>query len=65
MERPAILPSWQGNIGQNGALLTINVPPHRLPLQKWLAKRINRIRRAFLWKGEEPEKVSGAHSLVN
>jgi hypothetical protein len=35
------------------------------PLQKWLLKQIDRVRRSFLWNGEELEKVSGAHCLVN
>jgi hypothetical protein len=32
---------------------------------KWLFKRIDRIRRSFLWRGETPENVSGGHSLIN
>jgi len=35
-----------------------------LPAQKWLIKCIDRIRRNFLWKGEEPEKVGGGHCPV-
>lgn len=33
--------------------------------QKWLIKKIDRIRRSFLWRGEAPERVSGGHSLIN
>jgi hypothetical protein len=28
-------------------------------------KQIDKLRRNFLWKGEEPDKVSGGHCLVN
>ncbi|CAN6348850.1 unnamed protein product [Urochloa humidicola] len=28
------------------------------PIQKWLIKQIDRLRRSFLWKGDEPEKGS-------
>jgi hypothetical protein len=35
------------------------------PVQKWLLKPIDKLRRSFLWKGEELDKVSGGHCLVN
>jgi hypothetical protein len=35
------------------------------PIQKWLLRQIDRMRRSFLWKGEELEKVNGGHCLVN
>jgi hypothetical protein len=35
------------------------------PVQKWLLRHIDKIRRSFLWKGEEPEFCSGGHCLVN
>lgn len=35
------------------------------PEQKWLIRKIDRIRRSFLWRGETPDKVYGGHSLVN
>lgn len=35
------------------------------PAQKWLLRHIDKIRRSFLWKGEEPEFCSGGHCLVN
>ena len=35
------------------------------PELKWLIKKINRMRRSFLWRGETPNKVYGRHSLVN
>jgi hypothetical protein len=36
-----------------------------LPMQKWLIRQIDKMRRSFLWKGEEPENISGGHCLVN
>jgi len=35
------------------------------PAQKWLIKRIDQLRRSFLWRGETPDKVYGGHSLIN
>jgi hypothetical protein len=35
------------------------------PTQKWLIKQIDRLRHNLLWMGEDPEKVSGGHYLVN
>jgi len=35
------------------------------PELKWLIRKIDRIRRSFLWRGETPDKVYGGHSLVN
>jgi hypothetical protein len=35
------------------------------PEQKWLIRKIDRLRRSFLWRGETPDKVYGGHSLVN
>ena len=29
------------------------------PEQKWLIKKIDRLRRSFLWRGETPDKVYG------
>jgi hypothetical protein len=34
-------------------------------MQTWLLKQIDKLRPNFLWKGEEPNKVSGGHCLVN
>jgi hypothetical protein len=33
--------------------------------QKWLIKKIDRIRRSFLWRGETPDRTNGGHSLIN
>jgi hypothetical protein len=35
------------------------------PVQKWLFKKIDKIRRGFLWKGNNPETCSGGHCLIN
>lgn len=45
-----------------------SVPIHfltALPAPKWVLKRIDKIRRAFQWKGEEPENVKLGASLVS
>jgi hypothetical protein len=35
---------------------------YRLP--RWAEREIDRYRRSFLWRGEEPDKVKGGHCLV-
>jgi hypothetical protein len=35
------------------------------PAQRWLLKRIDKLRRSFLWKGNSPEFCSGGHCLIN
>jgi hypothetical protein len=35
------------------------------PEQKWLIRKIDRLRQSFLWRGETLDKVYGGHSLVN
>jgi hypothetical protein len=35
------------------------------PAQKWLLKRIDKLRRSFLWKGNIPEFCNGGHCLIN
>lgn len=32
---------------------------------KWLIKKIDRLIRSFLWRGETPDKVCGGHSIIN
>jgi hypothetical protein len=34
-------------------------------LPKWGFVRINRFRRSFLWKGQDPDNIRGGHCLVN
>lgn len=36
-----------------------------MPQMKWVFKRIDHFRRAFLWKGDDPKNVSMGSSLVN
>jgi hypothetical protein len=35
------------------------------PAQKWLLKRIDKIRKNFLWKGENMDSCKGGHCLMN
>ena len=35
------------------------------PEQKWLIRKIDRLRRSFLWRGETPDKVYGGYSIIN
>jgi len=68
------LPGWQGKLlstaGRETLVKTVisSQPIYHLtafPAQKWLIKRIDKIRRSFLWRGEAPENVKGGHSLIN
>lgn len=68
------LPGWKGKFlslaGRDTlvkCVLTAQPIYHLMvfPVQKWLLAQIDKLRRGFLWKGEEPEKVSGGHCLVN
>lgn len=36
-----------------------------LHLPKWARKKIDKMRRAFIWKGDDGEHACGGHSLVN
>jgi hypothetical protein len=35
------------------------------PTEKWLLKQIDKMRRIFVWKVEELEKVNSGHCLIN
>jgi hypothetical protein len=68
------LPGWKGKFLSSAGRETLvksvlsSQPIYHLtvfPTQKWLIKQIDRLRRSFLWKGEEPEKVNGGHCLIN
>lgn len=68
------LPGWKGKFLSSAGRETLvksvltSQPIYFLtvfPVQNWLIKQIDRLRRSFLWKGEEPEKVNGGHCLVN
>jgi hypothetical protein len=67
------IPGWKGRFftsaGREILVKTTlsSIPIHHLTVlhqNKWLYKRIDRLRRAFLWKGEDPENVSSGSSLV-
>ena len=61
------LPGWQGKLLSTARRETLKTvlssqPIYHLtpfPVQKWLIKRIDKIRRSFLWHGEAPEKCQG------
>jgi hypothetical protein len=66
------LPGWKGKWLNRAGRLTLvssvlsSIPTYHLtvfPLAVWARKRIDRIRRSFLWKGEE--NANGGHCLVN
>jgi hypothetical protein len=67
------LPGWKRNlISYPGRELLVKtvlsaMPTHFLTvykLPKWAEKEIDRYRRSFLWRGEDPDKVKGGHCLV-
>jgi hypothetical protein len=69
----AKLPGWKGRllstVGRETLVKTVlsSQPIYHLtafPEQKWLIKRINRLRRNFL-RGETPDKFYGGHSIIN
>ena len=66
------LPGWKGKLLNKEGRLTLvtsvlsSMPTYHLtifPLAAWTKKQIDRIRRSFLWKGEE--NTNGGHCLVN
>jgi hypothetical protein len=68
------LPGWKGKLLSMDGRETLvkcvltSQPIYHLTVfrvQKWLLKQVDRLLRSFLWKGEEPEKVSGGYCLVN
>jgi hypothetical protein len=68
------IPGWKGKLlsmagGETLVKCVLSSQPiYHLtvfPIQKWLLKQIDKMRRSFLWKGEEPDNVSGGHCLVN
>ncbi|CAN6246948.1 unnamed protein product [Urochloa humidicola] len=65
------LPSWKGRfLNRAGRLKLLNTVLSSMPTyfltafapKKWLIKRLDKIQRAFLWKGSE--EVRGGHCLV-
>jgi hypothetical protein len=70
----ARLPGWKGRFlssaGRETLVKTVlsSQPIYHMtvfPELKWLIKRIDRMRRSFLWRGDTPDKVYGGHSIVN
>jgi hypothetical protein len=70
----ARIPGWKGRFlttaGRETLVKTVlsAQPIYHMtafPELKWLIRKIDRIRRSFLWRGETPDKVYGGHSLVN
>jgi hypothetical protein len=70
----ARLPGWKGKFlnvaGRETLVKTVlsSQPIYHMtafPKQKWLIRKIDQLRRSFLWRGETPDKVYGGHSLVN
>lgn len=68
----ARLPAWKGKLLNRAGWLTLvksvlaAVPIYFLtvfPLKKWASKKIDRLRRAFLWRGTE--EARGDYCLVN
>jgi hypothetical protein len=70
----ARLPDWKGRLlstaGRETMIKTVlsSQPIYHMttfPEHKWLIRKIDRLRRSFLWRGETPDKIYGGHSLVN
>lgn len=68
----ARLTTWRGRLlDKAGRLTLVNsvlsaIPVHFLtifPLKKWASRKVDKIRRAFLWRGSD--SVNGGHCLVN
>jgi hypothetical protein len=66
------LPGWKGKMlnraGRHTLVTTVlsSMPTYHLtvfPVTVWARKKIDKIRRSFLWKGEE--NANGGHCLVN
>lgn len=62
------LPGWKGRLlstsGRETLVKTMlsSQPIYHMtafPEQKWLVKKIDHLRRSFLWRGETPDKVYG------
>ena len=66
------LPGWKGRLLNRAGRLTLvtsvlsSMPTYHLtifPLATWARKQIDKIRRSFLWKGDD--NTNGGHYLVN
>lgn len=65
MERQVPIYSRERDASKNCAFISTNLSHDRLHEHKWLIKRIDRLRRSFLWRGETPDKVYGGHPIIN
>jgi retron-type reverse transcriptase len=70
----ARLPAWKGRFFTSAGHQTLvnsvlsAMPMHHLTVlhaPKWVFKRIDRFKRSFLWKGEDPDHSNPSDSLVN
>nr|ABA99048.1 retrotransposon protein, putative, unclassified [Oryza sativa Japonica Group] len=70
----ARLPGWKGKFFTSAGRETLvksvlaALPIYHMTgiqTPKWVIKRIDRFRKAFLWKGDDPDNVSLGSSLVN
>lgn len=70
----ARLPGWKGRLmstaGRETLVKTVlsSQPIYHMTIfeeNKWLIKKIDSLRRSFLWRGETPNKVYGGHSIIN
>lgn len=68
------IPGWKGRFFTSAGREVLvkntlsSTPIYHLTIlqqNKWLYKRIDRLRRAFLWKGDDPENISGGSCLLN
>lgn len=68
------LPGWKGRFftsaGRQALVSSVlsAMPTHHLTVlqaPKWVFKRIDRFRRSFLWKGEDPDHSNPGDSLIN
>lgn len=66
------LPSWKGNLLDKAGRLSLvrqvlsSIPTYFLtvfPIKKWAIKKIDKLRRNFLWKGSD--NANGGHCLVS
>jgi hypothetical protein len=66
-------PGWKNFFSYPGRELLVKSVLSAMPtyfltvhkMTKWGISKIDRFRRSFLWRGEDPDKVKGGHCLVN
>lgn len=62
MERQISYKGGKVEISKLSVILHTNVLPNGVPSKKWTLKKLDKIRRSFLWKGSE--NANGVHCLV-